>query len=290
MDLRSRSLRHNSAKKATTTQDLSTADDLKSDDEDYLSTEESTSSRSTTSPEDDTSILGQEEAAIVNIGSTPAGISPALTPALAPDEVSAQDVSKNESVDSSANLLQSGSDDTITPDYYILNQDLSKQLLNLRRHYKKLISNQDRIKSHLDFLNVCQQEGKTPVGLKLNKTCNALKSDSTKVVADFNAIINKAQNDLVLCLIDHYTQVLSELEYIVSDVSNEIRFVSEHPTTAQAIATEHTESMKKTEANLGQAKARIAAKKQKKLSELRDPTKRKPKPPIQKKAADRHLF
>ena len=83
MDLRSRSLRHNSAKKATTTQDLSTADDLKSDDEDYLSTEESTSSRSTTSPEDDTSILGQEEAAIVNIGSTPAGISPALTPALA---------------------------------------------------------------------------------------------------------------------------------------------------------------------------------------------------------------
>ena len=83
MDLRSRSLRQNSAKKATTTQDLSTADDLKSDDEDYLSTEESTSSRSTTSPEDDTSILGQEEAAIVNIGSTPAGISPALTPALA---------------------------------------------------------------------------------------------------------------------------------------------------------------------------------------------------------------
>ena len=84
MDLRSRSLRHNSAKKATTTtQDLSTADDLKSDDEDYLSTEGSTSSRSTTSPEDDTSILGQEEAATVNIGSTPAGISPALTPALA---------------------------------------------------------------------------------------------------------------------------------------------------------------------------------------------------------------
>ena len=82
MDLRLRSLCRNSADKVTTIEDISTTDDLESDEEDYLSTKESTSSRSITSLEDDTTLHGQEEAAIVNIVSTLAGICPAPSPVL----------------------------------------------------------------------------------------------------------------------------------------------------------------------------------------------------------------
>ena len=66
-------------------------------------------------------------------------------------------------------------------------EEEDKKLLSLRQTYKRTKSNLTKIRSHLAFIRDCKTLDKTPRGLRVEVTCNALLAELSTVKRRFDS-------------------------------------------------------------------------------------------------------
>lgn len=151
-------------------------------------------------------------------------------------------------------------------------QEVEKNLLSLRKQYKRSASNLARVKSHLRFVRACASRGSTPKGLRINVRCHALLADLTNIREAFASTGKSAEKDLVGHLIDHYEETSTLLE---AEVRGQELAMTQHlrllPQDSDA-ARKHRELYTKTLDNIRQQEDKMERGKQRKLDTIQETT------------------
>ncbi len=193
------------------------------------------------------------------VPSSPEPIAPA--PTLAQNEAgseierSAEDSTSMDSQTSDVEIL-------LTP------EEKDKSLLSLRQQYKKAKTNITRATSHLNFLQQCEEQQKTPKGLRVNVKCNALLADYTNVKDQFKTTKDNAEEEFKDYLKEHYdlltVKLNEDLEMIEANMKSQLEKASPEA------KKEHQDLMKKTSDNIAKHEERLQSRKKHKYDLLTD--------------------
>ncbi len=141
-----------------------------------------------------------------------------------------------------------------------------KPLLTLRQDYKKICTNITRATSHLNFIQLCEEGGSVPKGLRVNVNCNALLAEYTQVKENFASTKETAEKDFLCHLKAHYNKVLEKLEVNLKDLQEKmeekVRLVNDEEKKI------HAELLEKTKENIAKHKERLLEQKRKKLEHI----------------------
>lgn len=155
------------------------------------------------------------------------------------------------------------------------NQQERKNLLSLRQSFKKNRCNLARVNSHLDFINQCMHNEKTPKGLTVNVHCNALLADLTTIKQKFKDTKEEAEYEFTESLNMHYKSVKKTLEKELTELERHIETEQTRATDAELKI--HQEMMSKTRENIEKQEKRLEERKRKKIEVLSHPKEKKPR-------------
>lgn len=144
--------------------------------------------------------------------------------------------------------------------------EAEKDLLSIRKDYKKITTNLARVKSHLSFISSCSQRHVTPRGLRVNVTCNAFLSGYTEVRSKFDFTKKDSESKFVSHLTEHYTKCKTELENQLVQIK-EIEDLIKRETPPDKWK-EHQELLLKTDDNVLKQSERLETRKRKKIEHL----------------------
>jgi hypothetical protein len=142
----------------------------------------------------------------------------------------------------------------------------SKDLLTVRRDFKKFSTNLERVNSHLQFIRDCEDKCLTPKGLRIPIKCNAFMAERTEVKRRFTDTIYSAEHQFVSSLKAHYVTCrdgLKESLETLQEIENSIV-----PSADPAAVEEHQRLMTRTRENLRKTGERLEEKKTRKLELL----------------------
>ena len=148
-------------------------------------------------------------------------------------------------------------------------EEEDKKLLTLRQNHKKAQSNLTKIKSHLSFIRECKALDKTPKGLRVGVTCNALLGDMSTVRRRFDSTKVSAESEYVQALEDHYKIVEQKLQEETTTLRDTM--LREANRARSDVKKKHMEMLKKTDDNIEKLRGRLEEVKKKKLESLRRP-------------------
>lgn len=146
-------------------------------------------------------------------------------------------------------------------------EDHSKTLLALRQVFKKTKANLIRARSHLDFIEGCQDARKIPKGLQIKTKCQALLKDYTTVEHDFKSTNRQTEEEYLALLQSHYTEVIKTLEKKLKEVEMNMRSVSALVSNKEVLE-DHTEMLTKTIDNVEKLKTNLSERKKRKRETL----------------------
>ncbi len=162
-------------------------------------------------------------------------------------------------------------------------EEEDKRLLALRKSYKRNQSNLKKIKSHLSFIRGCRTVDKTPKGLRVGVTCNALLSDMTTVRHKFNSTKVSAESEYVQALEEHYIVAEQTLQAEARTLTETM--TREASRVRVEVKRRHEDMLKKTEENIRKLGGRLEEAKKKKLESLQQPERERTRRPA---ARDRY--
>lgn len=149
-----------------------------------------------------------------------------------------------------------------------------KTLLAMRQQYKKLKTNQMRIKSHLSFIQQCRRERKIPKGLQVNVQCNAFLHELSNVKQQFNTTKAIAEQGFSKSLEEHYLMAKAKIDKDLEELEKTIAAKLEQANPQEK--AEHEYLMAKTRENVSRHEERLGERKKKKLEGLGESQRRKP--------------
>ena len=214
----------------------------------------------------------------------------ALTPALAQSSVVASKTSRSATNNSTTPTTSTSAQDVDMSDEELLGggvpqpAESDRDLLALRKGFKRSASNLARSRSHLGFIQECVSRKLTPKGLKIGTQCHALLADMTDVKLRFDQTKNTAETDFADHLVRHYMELVKTFEKEVAQIETEmtvlLQAIKDGPTIDH-----HKEIMDKMTANLRKHEVLLEESKKKKLSALSAPgpsrTRKRQPPPYQ---------
>lgn len=143
-------------------------------------------------------------------------------------------------------------------------KETPKDLLGLRQLYKKVTCNLAKAESHVDFIAQCLEQHKTPKGLRVNVTCNALLPKLTNVEDRFKRTTHQAEKAYKDHLLDHYPNLkltlLNDQKRIQQAMDKTLSTLSDKDERQK-----HLDLMKKTEENVKKHKKTLDNTKKRKL-------------------------
>ncbi len=148
-------------------------------------------------------------------------------------------------------------------------EEEERKLLTLRQNHKKIKSNLTKIKSHLSFIRGCKALDKTPRGLRVGVTCNALLGDMSTVKRRFDSTKVSAESEYVQALEDHYKIVEQKLQEEATTLRDTM--LREANGVRRDVKKRHMEMLKKTDDNIDKLKGRLEDVKKKKIESLQRP-------------------
>ena len=162
------------------------------------------------------------------------------------------------------------STDSEMPEVNVLTNETTereeKSLLALRQQYKKTRTNIARVRSHLNFLQQCQEQQKTPKGLRVNVRCNALLADYTNVKEQFKTTKETAEGEFTTSLKEHYELIIEQLEQDLKEL--EATMTKELEKVDEEKRREHEDLLKKTTDNITKHEERLKERKKQKYDNL----------------------
>ena len=102
----------------------------------------------------------------------------------------------------------------------------SNSLLALRKAYKRSKSALVRVSSHLQFIEACSQQGKTPKGLTVNVRCSAYLADYSNVKAKFTETKGRAESEFSESLRLHYRTAAQRLDSEVQEIEKAMQDIT----------------------------------------------------------------
>ncbi len=150
-----------------------------------------------------------------------------------------------------------------------------KTLLSLRQGYKRARCNLARVNSHLEFIQQCVHEEKTPRGLSVNVHCNAFLADLTTIKAKFKDVKLEAENEFTQSLIYHYRTVRDKLQKQITELESNMAIEKCRATSDEVKV--HMEMMTKTKENVEKQEHRLEERKKRKMEGLNQPKEKRPK-------------
>ena len=99
-------------------------------------------------------------------------------------------------------------------------------MLALRKAYKSSKSALVRVLSHLQFIEACSQQGKTPMGLTVNVRCSAYLADYSNVKAKFMEMKGRAESEFSESLRLHYRTAVQRLNSEVQEIEKAMQDIT----------------------------------------------------------------
>ena len=101
----------------------------------------------------------------------------------------------------------------------------SNSLLTLGKAYKRRKGALVRVSSHLQFIEACSQQGKTPKGLTVKVKCSAYLADYSNVMAKFTETKDRAESEFSESLRLHYRTAAQRLTSEVQQIEKAMQDV-----------------------------------------------------------------
>ncbi len=148
-------------------------------------------------------------------------------------------------------------------------EEEERKLLSLRQKFKKTQSNLTKTRSHLSFIRGCKRLDRTPKGLRVGVTCNALLAELSTVKRRFDSTKVSAESEYVEALEDHYKIAEQKLQTEATTLLETM--IREANKSRAEVKRKHVDMLQKTEDNIKKLKERLEEAKKKKLENLQRP-------------------
>ena len=125
---------------------------------------------------------------------------------------------------------------------------MERNLLHLRRNWKRHSHTNRAAQLHLDFLTSCAQHDLTPKGLRIKTRCVALAAGRTQVNQAFTSAIRKAEKEIRDVLINHYRDLVQLAEYDLTTTTTDLDTAEQQASPDTLVR--HQQIFKSTQRNI----------------------------------------